>query len=164
MKTMDYLERVRAQNGGCSDYRLAKLLDVRHSSLTNYTKHGREMDDDVALRVAGLLGLPPMRVVADIKAARAEADGQDVMFKFWREAAAMAGGVLKPIRTGGGMPATAQSNTNRRAQRGLASPARKGGALVAKGGIEPPTRGFSRRFRRRRYRRLFPKKITPARA
>lgn len=119
MTTWDYLERLRALHGGCSDYRLSKLLDLRPSNIVHY-KQGRGMDDDVAARVAELLGLPPLRVIADIRAARAESLGQHAMVKIWREAAAMAGGKLTPIRAPGGMPAVAESGTKRRAVRGVA--------------------------------------------
>lgn len=178
MNTWDYLERLRAANDNCSDYRLFKILEIAQSAMTRY-RAGREMDDDVAIRVAKLLGLPPMRVVADVKAARAEAEGQTVLVDFWREAARAVGGVVKPLhrKDAGAMPAVAETRVKRSA-RGRLRPEDQGmkrmamGAMVAEDGIEPPTRGFSkvesgRPFppdrRRRRLRRL-PRRPIPARA
>ena len=118
MNTWDYIERLRALHNGCSNYRLAKLLDVQQPAMVRYSQ-GREMDEEVSVRVAGLLGLPPLRVVADIKAARAESEGQTEMANFWRDAARAAGGVVKPLRVaaGGGMPAVAESGSKRRPSR-----------------------------------------------
>jgi predicted transcriptional regulator len=71
--TVSFLERLRASIGadsGCTDYRLGKVLQVSHSSITNYLKRGRTMDDDVALKVADLLGIDPAYVLACVHAER----------------------------------------------------------------------------------------------
>lgn len=87
MKTWDYLERVRALNDGCSDYRLAQVIGVKQPSMVRY-RQGGEMDDDVALRVAVLLKLPPEAVVFDVRRARALHEGRSDMAKFWGDLAA----------------------------------------------------------------------------
>ncbi len=93
MKTWDYIERIRAKNGGCSDYKLASIIGVKQPTMVRY-RHGFEMDETVAVRVAELLDLPPLRVVGEIKAARAAADGNAKMQKFWREAARAAAALV----------------------------------------------------------------------
>jgi len=82
MKTWDYLERVRALNDGCSDYRLSQILGVVQQAMTKYRQR-REMDDDVCLRVASILNLPPLRVIADVRRARAELEENADLVAFW---------------------------------------------------------------------------------
>lgn len=90
MNTWKYLEDVRTLNGGCTDYRLAKLLEIEPSALYRYRDSGREMDDDVAARAAALLGLPAAEVIANVRAARAESFGDKNLVKVWREMAGWA--------------------------------------------------------------------------
>lgn len=73
--TSDFLERLRTRldaGSGCSDYKLAKVLQVSTGGMTNYLKHGRSMDDDVAVRLAELLELNPGYVVACCHAERSK--------------------------------------------------------------------------------------------
>lgn len=70
--TVDLLERLRTKNDGCSDYRLAKLLTVSTSSVVNYTKHGRTMSDEVAIKLAELLDEHPGYVLACMAAERSQ--------------------------------------------------------------------------------------------
>ena len=86
MNTWDYIERVRARNDGCSDYRLAQILEVSKQALSRYRLSGTPADDEVAARIAVALDLPPMRVIADLRAGRAEAEGNKMMASVWREA------------------------------------------------------------------------------
>lgn len=83
-----FLERLRASLGGasgCSDYRLAKVLQVSHATIWGYTKKGRAMDDPVAIRCANLLELDPVYVVACCHAERST-DVEST--KLWQEVAA----------------------------------------------------------------------------
>jgi hypothetical protein len=47
-----------------TDYQLYKLLDVRPQTIYRYRSHRGTFDDDVALRVAGLLGIDPKAMLA----------------------------------------------------------------------------------------------------
>jgi hypothetical protein len=74
MKTIEYLDAVRARLNLASDYRLAKVLGIRVQTVSNY-RHGRTaMADDVAVRVAELLQLDPARVLADMAAERSSSE------------------------------------------------------------------------------------------
>lgn len=73
--TIDFLERLRTRldtGSGCSDYKLAKVLQVSTGGMANYIKHGRSMDDEIAIRVAELLDLNPGYVVACCHAERSK--------------------------------------------------------------------------------------------
>lgn len=113
MTTWGYLERARALNGACSDYRLAQIIGVKQPSFVAYRK-GREMDDDVAARVAVLLDLPPLKVIADVRAARAAAEGAASMVEIWNAAAAMVMRSIKPaaLRVSRSSSATATATSS----------------------------------------------------
>ena len=121
MNTWAYLERLRALNEGCSDYRLAKLLDVRQQALVNY-RQGREMDDTVAIKVASLLDLPAAQVVADVNAARAESANVPEVVAVWKQISAA---FARPGLTS--RPAAVARSQRRRKK------------LVGARGFEPPT-------------------------
>ena len=75
----------RSDGRPASDYGLAKLLNVSTPTLSRYQKHGRTFDDDVALRVAELLNLEPLKVLAAMQAERAK---NAEVRKVWAAAAA----------------------------------------------------------------------------
>ncbi|MDI5984909.1 hypothetical protein QLQ85_08905 [Halomonas sp. M4R5S39] len=62
MNTLELLNRYKAHHGGITDYRAAKLLNVK--SQTVYTwKSGGKMSDEIGIRIAEELGLDPGKVV-----------------------------------------------------------------------------------------------------
>lgn len=82
MKPTDWIDRVAAKNGGCSDYRVAQILKISKQAVSKY-RHGVSiaLDDAIALRVEGELGLPLGSVVTDQRAERE----QDADVKaFWQ--------------------------------------------------------------------------------
>ncbi len=94
-KTWEYLQRIQAEYGGekCTRYRLSKLLNVTPGAVYRYEDGKGEADDRVAIRIAALLELPAVQVMADIHAARAESEGKDDVAKAWRDAALQLGRV-----------------------------------------------------------------------
>jgi len=68
--TKDFIERLRASNDGCSDYRIAKLLGTDQSAVIRYTRGGKSMDDKYAIRMSELLNLDPAYVLACMQAER----------------------------------------------------------------------------------------------
>lgn len=72
MKTVDFVDAIRAQNGNCSFYALKKILGVSQPTVSDW-RHGKQFfRDDMALRVAALLHLDPAYVLACVHAERAE--------------------------------------------------------------------------------------------
>ena len=69
-RTIDFVERLRARNDGCSNYRIAKLLGCSQSVVIRYTKHNGTMDDNYALRMSELLEIDPAYVLACMAAER----------------------------------------------------------------------------------------------
>ena len=72
MKTIDYLNAVRASRNLKSDAKLADALDLTASAVSAYRKGKAHMGDDTALKVAEILGIEPYEVLADCHAERAE--------------------------------------------------------------------------------------------
>lgn len=66
------LDRVAEKIGKSSDYALAKALSAPQQRLSNY-RHGRtQMDDDVAMQVAEILGDDPAVILAELHAERSK--------------------------------------------------------------------------------------------
>lgn len=86
--TNSLLDRLAAKHGGCSDYRLAKILGIQTSAVGNYRSGRSRLGDDVALKVARELGLAPGYVLACMMAERASAPE---IRKVWASVAKAAG-------------------------------------------------------------------------
>lgn len=74
MRTVDYLDAVKAKHGLSSEAALERLLGVTHVTRLNYRQGRTAPDDRVALRIASLLETDPARVLADMAAERAQSD------------------------------------------------------------------------------------------
>jgi len=86
--TNDLLDEVRKINGIESDYRLAKLLNVRQPTISNYRSGRSQLSDEIAVRLAALMDRHPGYILASLAADRAK--HPDVA-KAWRETAKMLG-------------------------------------------------------------------------
>ncbi|MBV6324377.1 hypothetical protein [Duganella violaceipulchra] len=72
MNTQEYLDAVKNRLGIDSDYALAKRLGIRQSTLSGYRARNGQMDDEIAAKVADLLGIHPGLVMLDMHRARAK--------------------------------------------------------------------------------------------
>lgn len=70
--TLEYLAACKERLGIESDYALAKRLGVRQPTISSYRMGRSRMDDDVALKVAEILHLHPLQVIAAANAERAK--------------------------------------------------------------------------------------------
>lgn len=75
----------KSDGGSGSDYRLAQLLGVPKSSISNYRNGRSQMEDRIAIRLAEMLGVPPVTVVAEIHAERSKDPNTQ---SFWNELSA----------------------------------------------------------------------------
>lgn len=71
MKTSKYLDRAKQATKSQSDYALAKLLGIDDSALQHYRKGRRIMDTYTATKIAQLLDINPMELIAVAEAERA---------------------------------------------------------------------------------------------
>lgn len=65
MKAAQWIDRVKAHRGWESDYRVAKELGFRANTISMYRAHGGPMDETIALKVAGALGINPAGIIID---------------------------------------------------------------------------------------------------
>lgn len=82
MKTLEYLDEAKKRLGVQSDYALAKALHVTHSAMSNYRAERSRIDDTVALKVASILAIDPLEIIA---AANAERAKTAEMRKIWTD-------------------------------------------------------------------------------
>ncbi len=65
MTTLDLLTAYKAHHGGISDYKVAKLLNLKHQTVYAW-KSGGTMSDETGIRIAQEVGLDPDQVVIDL--------------------------------------------------------------------------------------------------
>lgn len=84
MNSADYIEQLRKLTKTGSLYSVAKLTGLSENAVQHYSKGRREFDTYAALRVAELLNIEPMQVIADVEAAREKDEGRK---RYWQELA-----------------------------------------------------------------------------
>lgn len=81
-KSVEYLQEAKEKLGCESDYQLAKALKTSHVNISNYMNGKSQMDDYHCIRVAQVLGIDPMRIIA---AAQEEREKNPEKQGFWRD-------------------------------------------------------------------------------
>lgn len=95
MKSVEYLEAVKAKFGLKSDRQLALHLQMAPNTISQYLLGKRVMDDEACLAVALQLEIDPLKVLGAAFLDRAEKTGQKSLWEvFMNRAAATAGAVL----------------------------------------------------------------------
>jgi ribosome-binding protein aMBF1 (putative translation factor) len=85
MKTVDYLDAVKAAYALTSDYQLSKKIGESSSRISQYRVGRTFMDDDLAIKIAYMLDLNPLTVLADAHIEREERRGSNNLVIFWQE-------------------------------------------------------------------------------
>lgn len=70
MKASAWIDRAKVARGWESDYRAAKELGVTRSTISKYRTTTSTLDDEVAIRLAQALGVPPAGILIDQVAER----------------------------------------------------------------------------------------------
>lgn len=70
MKAFEWIDRVKSVRGIESDYAAAKALGITKQAISTYRAKGSTLDENAAISVAKLLGIPPAGVVLDQAAER----------------------------------------------------------------------------------------------
>lgn len=84
MKTIDYLDLTKKKLNIKSDYELSKLLSLTSAGLSQYRTGKRVMDDYTAAKIAEVLEIPAIQVIAD---ANAEREKDEKKRNYWKELA-----------------------------------------------------------------------------
>ena len=82
MNTIDLLTRLKAANGGASDYRIAKLLGIQPQTVYHWKAGRSTMSDEVGVKAAEMLGLDPGKVLIDLHIERVKGDATSHV---WRD-------------------------------------------------------------------------------
>ncbi len=82
MNTLQYLDAVKTAIGKDSDYAVAKTLQMRASTIAGYRARGGQMDDEIAAKVAAVLGIHPGLVILDMHRERARTPAE---VSIWQE-------------------------------------------------------------------------------
>lgn len=72
MNTLEYLAACKVELGIESDYALAARLGITRSAVSQLQKGKAVLGDDVALSISEILGINPLKVIADANAERAK--------------------------------------------------------------------------------------------
>ncbi|MGV0983505.1 MAG: hypothetical protein ACOYB2_03055 [Limnohabitans sp.] len=65
MKAHEWIDRLKVTKGLPSDYAVAKEIGLTRAAISNYRARNSTLDDDAALKVAVLLEIDPMLILAD---------------------------------------------------------------------------------------------------
>lgn len=82
MNTLEYIDAVKAALKIESDYAVAKALNIRTSTISGYRARGGQMEDDIAAKVAHIIGKHPGIVMLDMHRERAKTPQDKAM---WQE-------------------------------------------------------------------------------
>lgn len=75
MKASEWIDRLKAEKGWESDYRVAKELELSRQTVSTYrSKPDATMDDDTSCRVAKALGAAPELIILDQVAERTKSE------------------------------------------------------------------------------------------
>lgn len=131
--TIEFLDALKASNGGASDYAIAKILGVSHQTVSRYRIGKDFLGDSTAIRVANLLKIDPAYVIACAHAERSKKAEEKAV---WLSIMERLGGAAAALVLGLGLsasPAPAQASepenlhyvkSKRRRQAGIISPFR----------------------------------------
>lgn len=99
MHTREYLDAARRKIGAESNAELARALGLSRAAMTKYYNGERIIDDYTAARLAGLVGIDPLKVIAQANAER-EKDGN--RRAYWEKIAQL-GGMAASLTAGAGV-------------------------------------------------------------
>lgn len=72
LSTNELLDLAKVVQGGVTDYRLSKLLEVSNQHISNYRNNPITPSNPVAIRLAALCGLDPVEVMIWVNLERAK--------------------------------------------------------------------------------------------
>jgi transcriptional regulator with XRE-family HTH domain len=97
MKTTgEYLKEAKSKLNA-TDYRMAKLLGITQSATSNYALGKRVMDDTTAAKLAGLLGIEAMEIIAAANAEREKGEKKEFWENFYKRLGGIAAGIFVAV-------------------------------------------------------------------
>ena len=100
--TLEYIDAVKMRRDLPSDYAIAKLLGVSRQAVSQYRQGKAAFDDLTAVRVAEILDINPMEVIAAANRERAKSEEvKRVWSSIWDRVAVNFEALRKHTRIGG---------------------------------------------------------------
>lgn len=96
MTTNEFLDAVKQRHGFKSDYELSKALGVKQQTISSYRVGRTSMDPMMAAKVAELLAMNPLEVIAAAEAERAKDEKTKGFWMRYAAALLVAVGVSSP--------------------------------------------------------------------
>ncbi|WP_016957959.1 hypothetical protein [Catenovulum agarivorans] len=81
--SIELIEQLKAAYNLPSDYAASKKICVKPNSVSNWRHERSSMDDEIAINVAELLELDPLKVLASLHAERATRLNKESLADFW---------------------------------------------------------------------------------
>lgn len=89
-KTQQYFEQVREKLENATDYKIAKVLDISTQNVSEYVRGIREADTYGCTKIAMVLGIDPLEVIAEVEAKAARTAKKREFWKSFRSSASRA--------------------------------------------------------------------------
>lgn len=93
-KTIEYLREAKEKLNLESDYALAKKLGIERGAISQYQLNKRVMDDYTASKIAEILNIPAMMIIAAANAEREKDEGRK---EYWQDFYKRLGGYAASI-------------------------------------------------------------------
>lgn len=65
MRAFEWIDRAKNAAKIESDYAIAKVLGIHRATVSNYRKSRGLLDEEVSIKVAEIIGIPPEKVLID---------------------------------------------------------------------------------------------------
>jgi transcriptional regulator with XRE-family HTH domain len=86
MQPIDWLNKAKEKLNIESDYRLAKIIGIGNTAISNIRKRNKGMDNYTACRIADILEIPEIKVISDIEMQK---EKNEEKIKYWEKKEAM---------------------------------------------------------------------------
>lgn len=100
MKAANWIDRVKTSKGLPSDYAVAQLLGITRSSVSKYRSSTPTFDEEMSVKIARVLEIPPGVVLADQAMERAK---NEEARSAWSQILERLGGVAASVMLTAGM-------------------------------------------------------------
>ncbi|MCU7810701.1 MAG: helix-turn-helix domain-containing protein [Candidatus Thiodiazotropha sp. (ex Notomyrtea botanica)] len=97
MKTIEYIDKAKKSLGISSDYAFAKWLGVGRNAVSNYRNNIRTINDATAVKIADVLKIDPIEIIAQ---ANLEREKNPENKKFWKDFLSRVAGLVIALPAG----------------------------------------------------------------
>ena len=100
MKTLDYISAIKKKHNVTSDYAVAKLIGITPQKMSGYATGDALPGTLNCMKIAEVLEVNPLQVLADIEIERAEKQGKEDVAREWSGVLERIGAALMTLLVG----------------------------------------------------------------